>query len=128
VQVGAGKIRALATGIASACAACRRARSRESVPGFSNDGWYGLVAPARTSPSIINKLNAEMNRARIANAEFSSTGTGVWHGADQSQHAAGVARMDGKRASRDGRKWCARRAFKAQGELNTEGRTDEFDP
>ena len=42
----------------------------ESFPGFSNDGWYGIVAPAGTPAPIINKLNAEMKRA-LANAEFS---------------------------------------------------------
>jgi tripartite-type tricarboxylate transporter receptor subunit TctC len=41
----------------------------ESVPGFSNDGWYGIFAPARTPAPIINKLNAEMKRA-LANPEF----------------------------------------------------------
>ena len=69
--MAAGRIRALATGHA------KRLRSMpdmptvaESVPGFSNDGWYGIVAPAGTPAAIINKLNAEMNRA-LANAEFS---------------------------------------------------------
>ena len=71
VQVGAGKIRAIATG--------HRERLRawpdipavaEFVPGFSNDGWYGLVAPARTSAAVVSKLNAEMNRA-LASTEFS---------------------------------------------------------
>ena len=41
----------------------------ESIPGFTNNGWYGLVAPAGTSAAIVNKLNAEMKRAS-ANAEF----------------------------------------------------------
>jgi tripartite-type tricarboxylate transporter receptor subunit TctC len=42
----------------------------ETVPGFSNNGWYGLAAPVRTPAAIIGKLNAELNRA-LANAEFS---------------------------------------------------------
>jgi len=69
-QVSAGKIRAIATGH------IKRLRSMpdmptvaESFPGFSNDGWYGLVAPARTATPIVNKLNAEMKRA-LSNAEF----------------------------------------------------------
>jgi tripartite-type tricarboxylate transporter receptor subunit TctC len=70
-QVAAGKIRALATG--------HRERLRsmpdlptiaETLPGFSNNGWYGIVVPAGTPAPIINKLNAEMKRA-LANAEFS---------------------------------------------------------
>ena len=70
-QVSAGRIRALATGHS------KRLRSMpelptiaESLPGFTNDGWYGVFAPAGTPAPIINKLNAEMKRA-LANAEFS---------------------------------------------------------
>lgn len=70
-QVSAGRIRALATGHS------KRLRSMpelpaiaETLPGFNNDGWYGIFAPAGTPAPIINKLNAEMKRA-LANAEFS---------------------------------------------------------
>ena len=41
----------------------------ETLPGFNNTSWYGLLAPAGTPATIINKLNAEMNRA-AANPEF----------------------------------------------------------
>jgi tripartite-type tricarboxylate transporter receptor subunit TctC len=41
----------------------------ETVPGFLNDGWYGVFGPAGTPAPIINKLNAEITRA-LANAEF----------------------------------------------------------
>jgi len=70
-QVSAGKLRALATG--------HRERLRalpdlptiaESLPGFTNDGWYGLVGPAGMPAAIVNKLNAEMKRA-LANADYS---------------------------------------------------------
>ena len=70
-QVSAGRIRALATGH------LKRLRTMpdlptvaESIPGFSNNGWYGIFAPAGTPAPIITKLNAEMTRA-LANAEFS---------------------------------------------------------
>jgi tripartite-type tricarboxylate transporter receptor subunit TctC len=33
------------------------------VPGYSIDSWYGIVAPAKTSPAVVNKLNAEIVRA-----------------------------------------------------------------
>ena len=33
------------------------------VPGYDVTGWYGIVAPARTPPAIINKLSAELGRA-----------------------------------------------------------------
>ncbi|MBI3917856.1 MAG: tripartite tricarboxylate transporter substrate binding protein [Betaproteobacteria bacterium] len=69
-QISAGRIRALATGH------LKRLRSMpdlptvaETVPGFLNDGWYGIFAPAGTPAPIINKLNAEMKRA-LANSEF----------------------------------------------------------
>ena len=32
----------------------------ETVPGYEFIGWYSICAPARTSPAIINKLNAEV--------------------------------------------------------------------
>src|SRR5687768_5031851 len=59
-QIAAGRIRAIATGHT------KRLRSMpdlptvaETVPGFSNNGWYGIVAPVGTPAPIINKLNAE---------------------------------------------------------------------
>lgn len=42
----------------------------ETLPGFSNNGWYGLVAPPATPPAIVTKLNVEMNRA-LGRPEFS---------------------------------------------------------
>ena len=35
----------------------------DSIPGYEVIGWYGLVAPARTPPEIVAKLNAEIGRA-----------------------------------------------------------------
>ncbi len=35
----------------------------ETVPGFEAYSWYGLWAPAKTSPEIVKKLNAEVNKA-----------------------------------------------------------------
>ncbi len=35
----------------------------EFVPGYEAPGWFGFVAPARTPREIVNKLNAEINRA-----------------------------------------------------------------
>lgn len=69
-QILAMRIRAIATGHS------KRLRTMpdlptvaETVPGFLNDGWYGVFAPARTPAPIINKLNAELIRA-LANVEF----------------------------------------------------------
>jgi len=65
-----GKVRAIGIGHSA------RARSMpevptvaETLPGFNNTSWYGLLAPAGTSAGIVNKVNAEMKRA-VANAEF----------------------------------------------------------
>jgi len=33
------------------------------VPGYSIDSWYGIIAPARISATIVSKLNAEIARA-----------------------------------------------------------------
>ena len=69
-QVAAGKLRAMATGHA------QRLRSMpdvptiaETVPGFSCDGWYGILVPAGTPETIVKKLNAEMQQA-LSNAAF----------------------------------------------------------
>jgi tripartite-type tricarboxylate transporter receptor subunit TctC len=35
----------------------------EFVPGYEAPGWFGFVAPARTAKEIVNRLNAEINRA-----------------------------------------------------------------
>lgn len=34
----------------------------ETVPGFNNAGWRGLVAPLGTPPAIVQKLNAAINK------------------------------------------------------------------
>jgi tripartite-type tricarboxylate transporter receptor subunit TctC len=41
----------------------------ESLPGFNNTSWYGLLAPAGTPAAVIDKVNAEMRRA-AADPEF----------------------------------------------------------
>jgi tripartite-type tricarboxylate transporter receptor subunit TctC len=35
----------------------------EFVPGYEAPGWFGFAAPAGTPPEIVNRLNAEINRA-----------------------------------------------------------------
>jgi tripartite-type tricarboxylate transporter receptor subunit TctC len=41
----------------------------ETLPGFSNTTWYGLLAPAGTPDAVVNRINAEMRKA-VANPEF----------------------------------------------------------
>ncbi len=38
----------------------------ETISGFECASWYGLWAPARTSPDIVNKLNMAVNKALAA--------------------------------------------------------------
>ena len=35
----------------------------ETVPGYYNTGWWGIVAPARTPPALVTRLNGIMNQA-----------------------------------------------------------------
>jgi tripartite-type tricarboxylate transporter receptor subunit TctC len=64
-QVQAGKIKALAT------TGLQRSSSLPNVPTFAESGypgyeamnWYAFVAPAKTPPDILNRLNSEIVRA-----------------------------------------------------------------
>jgi tripartite-type tricarboxylate transporter receptor subunit TctC len=69
-QVKAGRVRAIAIGHP------KRVKSwpdvpavAESLPGFNNTTWFGLLAPAGTPKAVITRINAEMNKA-LANADF----------------------------------------------------------
>ena len=42
------------------------ATAAETLSGFECASWYGLWAPARTSPDIVNRLNAAVNQALAA--------------------------------------------------------------
>ena len=63
-QLGSGKLKAL--GIASA----KRdpllpdlpTVSESGLPGFEISGWYGIFAPSKTPPEIVNKLSNEIER------------------------------------------------------------------
>ena len=69
-QIAAGKLRALATGHAKRLRAMPDLPAiAETVPGFSSDGWYGILGPTGTSAPIVSKLSAEMRQA-LANAAF----------------------------------------------------------
>ncbi len=41
----------------------------DTLPGFNNTSWYGLLAPAGTSPAIVNRINVAMNTV-LAQPEF----------------------------------------------------------
>ncbi len=41
----------------------------ETVPGFNNSTWYGLLAPAGTPFDIVHKINRDLNRA-VSSEDF----------------------------------------------------------
>lgn len=63
-HIRSGKLRALgSTGLARLALLPDVPTVAETVPGFESDIWIGMVAPAKTAPAIIGKLNAELRRA-----------------------------------------------------------------
>ncbi len=64
-HIRAGKLRAL--GVASATRLPQipdvPTIAESGVPGFEATQWYGVVAPARTPPAIVEKLSAEIRRS-----------------------------------------------------------------
>jgi tripartite-type tricarboxylate transporter receptor subunit TctC len=69
-QVKAGRVRAIAMGHPKRVKSWPEVPAvAETLPGFNNTTWYGLLAPAGTPKPIITRINAEMNKA-LANAEF----------------------------------------------------------
>ena len=50
----------------------------EQVPGYDMRGWFGYVAPAGTPREIVQKLNAEINRAmQLPEVNAKLTGSGL---------------------------------------------------
>ncbi len=63
-MVRSGKLKALGvTGLARSALAPDLPTIAETVPGYEFMLWQGIVAPARTPPAIIAKLNAEVVKA-----------------------------------------------------------------
>ncbi|MGZ5260361.1 MAG: tripartite tricarboxylate transporter substrate binding protein, partial [Burkholderiales bacterium] len=62
-HVKSGRLRALATGHPSRTrAAPDLPPIAETLPGFNNTTWYGLLAPARTPRAIIQRINADLGK------------------------------------------------------------------
>ena len=60
--IRAGKLRALAVTSATRSTALPDIPTvGEFVPGYDAAGWYGVGAPKRTPPDIVDKLNREVN-------------------------------------------------------------------
>ena len=65
-----GRVRAIATGHATRIASWPDLPAiAETLPGFSNTTWFGLLAPAGTPKTVVNRINAEMRKA-VANPEL----------------------------------------------------------
>ncbi len=64
-QVRAGKLKAFAvTGAARTPLAPDTPTVAESgYPGYNVDVWFGLLAPGKTPPEVVQRLNAEVNKA-----------------------------------------------------------------
>ncbi|MGZ5260860.1 MAG: tripartite tricarboxylate transporter substrate binding protein, partial [Burkholderiales bacterium] len=63
-QVRSGKLRAIAVSSAKRAEVVPEIPTvaESGVPGFQVIAWYNMFAPARTPRSIVNRLNAELNR------------------------------------------------------------------
>jgi len=68
--VRSGKVRAIGiTSQSTSAVAPDLAPVAKSVPGYTFELWWGLLAPAGTPPDIVNRLNAEVNKI-LASAEM----------------------------------------------------------
>jgi tripartite-type tricarboxylate transporter receptor subunit TctC len=69
-QVKAGRVRAIAIGHPTRMSAWPDVPAiAETLPGFSNTTWFGLLGPAGTPKAVVDRINAEMKRA-VSNPEF----------------------------------------------------------
>jgi tripartite-type tricarboxylate transporter receptor subunit TctC len=68
--VAAGQLRAIAVTSAERSAAFRELPtvSEAGVPGYAAEAWYGLYAPAKTPPDIIDRLNKSAAKALQSDA------------------------------------------------------------
>ncbi len=70
-QVKGGKVRALGVSSAQRSAAAPDVPSlaEAGLPGFDMTVWFGLLAPARTPPAVLQRVNAEMGKV-LQDPEF----------------------------------------------------------
>jgi tripartite-type tricarboxylate transporter receptor subunit TctC len=63
-HVTSGRLRAIAIGHPTRLASWPDLPAvAETLPGFTNTTWYGLLGPAGTPKPVINRINAEMKKA-----------------------------------------------------------------
>ena len=76
-QIKAGRVRALGvTSSKRTALAPDLPTIAETVPGYEFIGWYSLLAPAKTPPEIVAKLNAEVVRS-LSTPEFQERFTAI---------------------------------------------------
>lgn len=69
-HVKSGRLRAIAVGHPTRTRAAPDVPAvAETLPGFNNTTWYGLLAPARTPRDIVGRINADLNKV-LAQPEF----------------------------------------------------------
>jgi tripartite-type tricarboxylate transporter receptor subunit TctC len=71
----------------------------ETVPGFTGSGYFGLVAPPRTPPEIVRRLNAALNEALAderVRAGYDRVGADV-AAPNTPEHFRDFTRADGER-------------------------------
>ncbi|MEO8101162.1 MAG: tripartite tricarboxylate transporter substrate-binding protein [Betaproteobacteria bacterium] len=69
-SVRAGKVRGIGiTSLAASAIAPELVPVAKTVPGYSFELWWGILAPAGTPPAAVNRLNAEVNKI-LATAEM----------------------------------------------------------
>ncbi len=69
-HVKSGRLRAIAVGHATRTRAAPDLPAvSDTLPGFNNTTWYGLLAPARTPRDIVARINADLNKV-LAQSEF----------------------------------------------------------
>ena len=98
-QVKAGKLRALGvSGAGPVASTTRRSRHRRvRSADFEAIQWYGVVAPAGTPAPIVERLNAEINRA-LASPELRARLDA--EGAEAAPGTPGRVRLDDRRRDR----------------------------
>lgn len=72
----------------------------ESIPGYEFYSWYGLWAPAKVAGEIVQRLNAETNKALTSDMRGKLLGQGLLLGGGTPEEFAGFQRDDMARSAK----------------------------
>jgi tripartite-type tricarboxylate transporter receptor subunit TctC len=100
-HIRSGKLRALAVTSAKRSGLMPDVPTiaESGLPGYAAAGWFGILAPAGTSPRVIVKLNAEINRILELPAVRASLA------ADGAEPAGGTSAQMAESARAESEKW-----------------------